>query len=68
MDSSRYVGHHWGAVPGKFAGPELGTCLGAQSKLFEMESFHIWSIKYKIIIKLCTELVCKLRDEFIKTK
>ena len=24
------------------------------------------SIKYRLIIKLITELVCKLRDEFIK--
>ena len=36
-------------------------------KIFEIEFFHIWSIKYKLIIKLITELVYKLRDKFIKT-
>ena len=32
-------------------------------KIFEMESLHIWSIKYRLITKLITELVCKLPDE-----
>ena len=36
-------------------------------KNFETESFHIYSIKYKLIIKLITELVCKLRDESNET-
>ena len=32
-------------------------------KLFEMYFFYIWNIKYRLI----TKLICKLRDEFIKT-
>ena len=34
-------------------------------KVSEMEFLHIWCIKYRLITKLITELVCKLRDEFI---
>ena len=33
----------------------------------QVESFHIWNIKHKLIIKLIIELICKLRKEFIKT-
>ena len=55
------------------SGPDSYVALGDQHtiqalfscvrKVFEMESLHIWSIKYRIITKLITELVCKLRDE-----
>ena len=42
---------------------QLIACLVALCKVFENESFHIWSIKHRLI----TELANKLRDEFIKT-
>ena len=32
-------------------------------KLFKIEYLHIWSIKYRLITKLITELVCKLGDK-----
>ena len=32
-------------------------------KVFEIKSLHIRSIKYRLITKLITEFVCKLRDE-----
>ena len=40
-----------------------GPCLVCVRKVFKMKSLHIRSIKYRLIIKLITELVCKLRDE-----
>ena len=43
------------------------TGLDEPCKVFERNFFHIRSIKHKLIIKLITELICKLRDEFIKT-
>ena len=39
--------------------PRLEACC----KLFERESFNIWSTKHRLITKLIAELVCKLRDE-----
>ena len=44
-----------------------GPRLDKGYKFFEKEYFHILSIKHRLIIKLITELVYKLRDEFIKT-
>ena len=50
----------------------MQTCLGIHAlfrctcKLFEREYFRIWSIKHRLITKLITEHICKLRDEFIK--
>ena len=38
--------------------------LVAGCKVFEIESFHVWSIKYRLITKLIIEIVCKIRDEF----
>ena len=38
-------------------------CLDLFSLNFERASFYIWSIKYRLIIELIIELVCKLRDE-----
>ena len=32
-------------------------------KVFEIEFLHIWNIKHRLITKLITELVYKLRDE-----
>ena len=40
-------------------------CLVSLSNVFEIKSFHIPSIKYKLTTKLITNFVCKLRDEFI---
>ena len=33
------------------------------SLYFWKKIFNIWSIKYRLITKLITDLVCKLRDE-----
>ena len=41
----------------------LRPCLVAGRKVFERESFYIWSTKHRLIIKLITKLVCKSRDE-----
>ena len=43
------------------------SCLDAPRKIIQMESLHIRSIKYRLITKIITEFVCKLRDGFIKT-
>ena len=44
----------------------LWSYLVAGRKIFGREFLYIWSIKYKLITKLIIEIVCKLRDEFIK--
>ena len=49
-------------LAGTFGGG-LRPCLVAGCKVFERESFYIWSTKHRLIIKLITELVCKSRDE-----
>ena len=43
----------------------LGPCLDDFCKVIERESLHI--LKYRLIIKLITKLVCKLCDKSIKT-
>ena len=45
---------------------KIRPCLVAGCKVFERESFYIWSTKHRLIIKLITELVCKSRDESIE--
>ena len=44
-------------------GHSTGHSFGCTCKLFEKKSFHIWSIKYKLITKLITDSVRKQRDE-----
>ena len=41
----------------------LGPCLVGYCKVFETVSLHICNIKHRLITKLITELVYKLRDE-----
>jgi len=42
----------------------LRAGLDASRKIFKKIFFHISSIKYRLIIKLITKIVCKLRDKF----
>ena len=42
---------------------DADSSLDAPCKVFERKSFHIRSIKHRLITKIITELVCKLRDE-----
>ena len=61
---------YWVLTAWYFARARLDNwlCLDAPCNIFEMKFLHIWSIKHWLITKLITkELVCKLRDEFIKT-
>ena len=60
----KHFSNHWAAT---FQKERARPCLVAHCKIFEMASLHICSIKYRLITKLITEPIRKLRDEFVKT-
>ena len=57
----------WGQNVKHFASLANLTRCWFPGKVFEIKYFHILIIKYKLIIKLITELVRKFRDKFFKT-
>ena len=48
---------------GVMVNSDILPCLVFSRKNFEREFFHFLNIKYELITKLITELICKLQDE-----